>query len=73
MAAVLYGIYVLISRPRYDDRLRVWLAYASVSWDTDKFHYYQLNNLDKSFETEEEALACGFSAGRNWVDQYKSD
>jgi hypothetical protein len=73
MAAILYGIHILISRPRYDDRLRVWLAYGSVSWDTDKFHYHQLNNLDKSFETEGEALAFGFSAARLWIDKHKSD
>jgi hypothetical protein len=72
MAAILYGIYILISRPRYDDKLRVWLGYASISWDSDKFHYHQLKNLDKSFETEEEATAFGFVAARNWVDEQKS-
>jgi hypothetical protein len=73
MAALLYGIYIIISRPRYDGRLRVWLAYASISWDSDKFHYHQLNNLDQSFETEEKALAFGFIAARDWVAKYKSD
>ena len=68
MAAILYGIYVLISRPHHDERLGVWRPYASISWDGDKFHYHQLNNLDKSFETEEEAIAYGFIAGRNWVE-----
>jgi hypothetical protein len=70
MAAILYGIYVLISRPRYDEKLRVWLCYASVSSDVG---YYQLKNLDKSFETEEEASASGFGAARLWVDKHKSD
>lgn len=68
----MYGIYVLISRPRYDHKLRVWVAYAIISWDSDKFHYYQLNNLTKSFETEEEALAFGFVAARLWIDEHKS-
>jgi hypothetical protein len=73
MAATLYGIYVLISRPRYDEKLRVWLPYASISWDAAKFHYHQLNDLVKSFETEESALTFGFSAARLWIDEHKSD
>jgi hypothetical protein len=69
MAAILYGIYILISRPRYDEKLQIWLSYASISSASDKFYYHQLKNLDKSFETEEEALAFGFHAARNWVDE----
>jgi hypothetical protein len=73
MSAILYGTYILISRPRYDDKLRVWLAYASVSWDGVKSNYHQLNDLKNNFETEEEALAHGFVAARDWVDEHKSD
>ena len=73
MAAILYGICILISRPRYDDKLRVWFAYASVSWDGAKYHYHQLNDLDKRFESEEEALAFGFVAARAWIDAQQSD
>lgn len=73
MAAILYGTYVLISRPRFDDKLRAWLPYASVSWDDYKFHYHQLTDLVKSFETEETALTFGFSAARLWIDEHKSD
>jgi hypothetical protein len=73
MAAVLYEKYILISRPRYDEKLRVWLPYASTSWDGDKFHYHQLKDFEKSFQTEEEALAFGFVAARNWIDEHKSD
>jgi hypothetical protein len=73
MSAILYGTYILISRPRYDDKLRVWLAYASVSWDGVNSHYHQLNDLKNNFETEEEALAYGFVAARDWVDEHKSD
>jgi hypothetical protein len=72
MPAIQYEIYILISRPRYDDTLRVWLAYASISWDSDKFHYHQLNNLSKSFATEKEALAFGFIAARLWIEEHKS-
>ena len=73
MAALLYGIHILISRPRYDDKLRVWLPYASISWEDNKYHYHQLNDLGKNFETEEEALAFGFMAARLWIDEHKSD
>jgi hypothetical protein len=38
-----------------------------------KFHYHQLKDLGKSFETEEEALAFGFIAARDWIDVHKSD
>jgi hypothetical protein len=72
MAAILYRKYISISRPRYDEKLRVWLPYASISSHGDKFHYYQLKNLDKSFETEDEALAFGFFAARDWVDKHLS-
>jgi hypothetical protein len=73
MSAILYGTYILISRPRYDEKLRVWLAYASVSWDGTKYHYHQLNDLKNNFDTEEEALAFGFIAARDWIDEHKSD
>jgi hypothetical protein len=70
MYAILYGIYVLISRPHYDEKLRVWHPYASITRD-DQFHYHQLNNLDKTFETEKEAIAFGFGAARKWVEEHK--
>ena len=73
MATVLYGKYILISRPHYDEKLRVWFLYASISWDGDKFHYHQLTDFEKSFQTEEEGLAFGFVAARNWIDEHKSD
>jgi hypothetical protein len=73
MAAILYGTYVLISRPHYDEKRRTWIPYASVSWDDPKFHYHQLKDLVKSFETEEKALTFGFSAARLWIDEHKSD
>jgi hypothetical protein len=75
MPALLYGIYILISRPHYDDTLRAWVPYASVSSyaDSSKSYYYQLNKLKETFETEEEALAFGFSAARHWIDEHKAD
>jgi len=73
MSALQYGIYILISRPRYDEKLRLWLPYVSISWDGDKFHYHQLKDLGKSFETQEEALAFGFIAARDWIDAHKLD
>ena len=73
MSAILYGTYILISRPRYDEKLRVWFAYASISWDGATYHYNQLNDLKNTFENEEEALAFGFIAARDWIDAHKSD
>jgi hypothetical protein len=73
MSAILYGTYILISRPRYDEKLRVWFAYASISWDGATYHYHQLNDLKNNFETEEEALAFGFITARDWIDAHKSD
>jgi hypothetical protein len=73
MAVKFYEKYVLISRPRYDERLGVWFTHASIFRDDDKFLYYQLKNLGKTFETEKEALAFGFSAARLWLDEHKLD
>jgi hypothetical protein len=73
MAGILDGIYILISRPRYDEKLGVWHPYASIAWDGDKYHYHQLTNLGKSFETKEEAEAFGFVAARTWIAEHKSD
>lgn len=70
MASLLYGKSVLISRPRYDERRGTWIPYGSVSWDGDKFHYHQLE-LSKTFATEEEALAYGFIAAREWIDKQR--
>ena len=71
MATVLYRKYFLISRPRYDEKFRLWFPYASISWDGEKFHYHQLNDFEKSFQTEDEALAFGFVAARNWIDEHE--
>jgi hypothetical protein len=73
MAAILYGTYILISRPRYNEKHRLWLPYASISWDGEKFHYHELNDLAKTFDTEDAALAFGFVAARDWIDEHKSD
>ena len=71
MATVMYGRYMLISRPRYDVKFRLWFPYASISWGADKFHFHQLNDFEKSFQTEEEAVAFGFIAARNWMDEHE--
>ena len=73
MATVLYGKYMLISRPHYDEKLRVWFPYASTSWYGDTFHYQQFKDFEKSFQTEEQALAFGFVAARNWIEEHESD
>ena len=72
MAASEYKKYVLISRPRFDEKAGVWLPYASVVADGDgrNFYYRQLKDLNTSFETEEQALCFGFIACRSWVDEH---
>jgi hypothetical protein len=69
LPTLVYGKYVVISRPQYDENLGVWVPHASVSWDGDGFHYHQLQHLDKTFTTEEQALAYGFAVARNWIDR----
>ena len=73
MSTVLYGKYMLISRPRYDEKLRVWFPYASISWYGHTFLYQQLTDFERSFQSEEQALAFGFVAARNWIDEHESD
>lgn len=73
MPAFQYGKYILISRPRYDEKLEVWLPYASVSWNGDKFYYHQLKDFTDNFETEEEALAFGYVTARTWIEKHNPD
>ena len=71
MSALQYGKYVLISRPHYDDNFGAWLPYASVAWDGETFHYQQLHDFEnKIFETEDEALAFGFVAAQDWIEEH---
>jgi hypothetical protein len=74
LPALVYGKYVVISRPRYDENLGAWVPYASVCWDGDGVHYHQLQHLDKTFTTEEQALAYGFAVAHNWIakERWKS-
>jgi hypothetical protein len=74
MPALHYGKYVLISRPLHDAIFYIWTPYASVSWNKEKeFRYHQIKDLDKTFDTQEEAIAFGFIVARIWADEQKSD
>jgi len=53
--------------------LKFGVPTPSVSWSDDKFYYHQLKNLERTFETEEEAFGFGYVAARTWVDEYESD
>ena len=75
MTAVPYKKYYLISRPRYDAVSRRWFPYVSVVWNAvdhgdpaGSFPYHVFREHDQTFNTEEEALAFGFTFGRAWVD-----
>jgi hypothetical protein len=72
MAAKFYAKYFLISRPRYDKKIRAWLPYVRIYWGSEEFFNHELKDLVKSFETQEEALAFGFTAARLWLDEHKS-
>jgi hypothetical protein len=66
----LYQDSVLISRPRYDRELQLWVPYASIAWpEQSPSHYHQLTPFDKTFESEAEALAFGFIAARAWIHE----
>ena len=74
MPALHYGKYILISRPLHDAILDIWTPYASVSWNKEKeFRYHQIKDLDKTFDTQEEAIAFGFIVARIWADEQTSD
>jgi hypothetical protein len=74
MTAVQYRKYTLISRPEYDEKLGVWLPYASVardvSGDADQSYYPQMRDLNTSFEREEQALSFGLIVARAWIDDH---
>jgi hypothetical protein len=71
MPASEYKKYYLISRPHFNETIRVWLPYASVTADGDgrEFYYHQFKELNSTFETEEQALSFGFIVARAWVDE----
>lgn len=70
MAVVVYGNYILISRPNYHKDLGAWIPDATISWneDSDGFHYHEFD-LAKTFATADQALAYGLAVARNWIDQ----
>ena len=70
MAAEEYGKYILVSRPQHIEQLQAWMPYASVGWlDGRQWEYHQLKDLNRIFDTEEQALAFGFAAARRWIDK----
>jgi hypothetical protein len=75
MPTSIYRKYILMSRPRYDEKAGVWEPYASVAADVldeKNFYYHQLKDLNSSFETEEQAVSFGFIVARAWVDEHLS-
>jgi hypothetical protein len=52
MTAVQYRKYTLISRPEYDEKLGVWLPYASVArdvfGDADQSYYHQMRTSERA-------------------------
>ncbi len=70
MAAQQYGKYNLTSKPRQKLGVKVWHFYASATWHDQKgWHYHQFNGFDKTFNTQQDATAFGFSIARAWIDR----
>lgn len=70
MSALHYGQTLLISRPRYDENIKAWRPYASVTLNDRQgtFRYQQIKP-EENFATEQEALSFGFNVAREWVDE----
>ena len=56
MATLLYGKYILISRPHYDEKFRLWFPYASILRE-GRF------DQDRMLALIEQALAGGGQQG----------
>jgi hypothetical protein len=68
MAVLEFGKYILVSRPRFNAAGGHWLPYASALWmDRGELHYHRFK-LDRTFDTEEDALLFGFLMARMWVE-----
>ena len=68
MAALHYGEYLIVSRPHLNPHLGVSIPYASALRRNDPFQYQQFTDLEKTFVTETEAEAYGFTVARTWID-----
>jgi hypothetical protein len=75
-AARAHGKYILISRPHYDEKMGAWVPYAACFADEipddENFYYRRFNDLNSTFQTEEQALSFGFIVARAWVDEHLS-
>jgi hypothetical protein len=65
-----YEKHLIISRPDHRRDNGIWLAGATVTWqDGSGFHYHQFSDIDELFDTEQEAVAFGFTIARAWIDK----
>ena len=65
-----YEKYLIISRPDHRRDDGIWLTSATVTWhDKGGFHYHQFSDMDEIFDSEQEALAFGFTIARAWIDK----
>jgi hypothetical protein len=70
MAVLHYKKHIVISRPRLDENLGLWIPYISVAWQADDgFRFRRFSDLAQTFLTEEEGEAFGLVVARNWVDE----
>jgi hypothetical protein len=66
-----YRKYTIVSRPRLDHLLGLWIPYASAYWQShDGLHFHRFAAIENTFVAEDEALFFGFLVARSWVDEH---
>jgi hypothetical protein len=64
-----YKDHLLISIARYDSASSSWMFKVNISWwEKGTFNYHIIDGPAGLDKTEEEAIAHGFSAGQEWID-----
>jgi hypothetical protein len=70
MGALKYGKYTIVSQPRFDHCLGLWIPCASAYWDGhDGIHFQRFFDIDNTFAAENEARFFGMLVARTWLDE----
>ena len=70
MPELAYGIYTLISRPRLNERLGLWIAHGSVVWQENGWsNLHRFPDIGTPFISEQDALDFGVATARAWIDE----
>ena len=69
MATEVYKSCTIVSLPRHLWNKGFWVPYALAIWrDGSGFHSHYFDNMEKTFESEAEAVEFGFTIVRAWID-----